>query len=257
MIVYGELVALLNFCVDFLLLLAANCLAGQPMEIKRSAWGAAVGSAYAYITMLTGFSFLSGSLWQILCYIGICVAAFGLGRSAVTKSVLFLFLSMALGGIAMGLHGGGYLTLLASAGILLLLCIIGFRGRPAAGGYASVEIRQGNICKRLTALLDTGNTLCDPVTGQRVLVVDVQIAAELFGISPEELADPIRTLSTGHYSGLRLIPYRSVGRSNGMLLGVQADSVRINGKNVHYLVAFAPESLGDPKTYQALAGGVI
>lgn len=257
MTVYGEFVALLNFCVDWLLLLATNCLAGYSMDAKRSAWGAAVGGVYAYAAMYNGLSILSGAFGQIICLIGICMAAFGIRRSAISRGVLFLLLSMALGGIAMSLHNGGYLSLLLSAGVLLGLCVIGFRGRTAGERYASVEIRMKNSCCRLTALLDTGNTLLDPLTGQRVLVVGAQAAFGLLGIAPEELADPISTLAKGRYPGLRLIPYRSVGRANGILLAVQADSVRINGKEAQYLVAFAPEGLDDRETYQALAGGAV
>ena len=55
--------------------------------------------------------------------------------------------------------------------------------------------------------------------------------------------------------GLRLIPYRAVGRG-GMLLALRFEDVVIGQKKGRALVAFDPGGLGTEQMYQALTGGV-
>ena len=55
--------------------------------------------------------------------------------------------------------------------------------------------------------------------------------------------------------GARLVPYRAVGKSGGMLLLMRLEEVRLGGRTVSPMVAFAPERIGEQGIYQALAGG--
>ncbi len=257
MVVYADLVVLLNFGVDLLLLLGTNRLAGYSLGLKRAVGASVIGGIYAYMCLLPGFRFFSGTIWRLVILVIMSVITFGLDRSALTRGVLFVFLSMALGGIAMGLNSGSFWTLIASAAGVLIMCIIGFRGTAGKTHYLPVELYYHGKCKHLTALVDTGNTLRDPITGQQVLVVGAQIAHEMLGLSTDQLRDPISVVGSGQYCGLRLIPYRAVGQPGGMLLAVQFEDVKIGGKPAGKLVAFAPDALGSREGYQALAGGVL
>jgi hypothetical protein len=90
-----------------------------------------------------------------------------------------------------------------------------------------------------------------------VLVTGAEVAQKLLGLSKQALANPVETMEAGKLAGLRLIPFRAVGRSHGMLLGVRLDAVKVAGQGTGTLVAFAPEGLGMDGEYQALAGGVL
>ena len=109
----------------------------------------------------------------------------------------------------------------------------------------------------MIALADTGNSLKDPVSGSQVLVVNPQVAWNLFHLTQRELFNPIETIQEVKIPGLRLIPYRSVGCPNGMLLGISMDSVIINGQRIGSVIAFSPEDFGKDVCYQALAGGMV
>ncbi len=170
---------------------------------------------------------------------------------------LFVFLSMALGGIALGLENKSFLGLLAGASLVALLCLIGFRGKATVKPFVTVLIDFRGQKRMLTALQDTGNTLQDPVTGRNVLVVGADIAREMIGLTQEELLHPLETMEKWGDVGLRLIPYRSVGQPGGMLLAIQPDSLQIGKEERKDLVAFAPQIIGRGEAYQALAGGVI
>lgn len=252
MTVYLDLVMLLNFGVDLLLLLGTNRLAGYPAGLGRAALASALGGMYAGACLLPGFSFLGNTLWRLVCLGLMAVIAFGWGRSALRRGVLFVLLSMALGGIALGLGSGGIWSLLAAAGGVCLLCGLGFREKVGRS-FVPVELRYGDKHLRLTALRDTGNTLRDPVTGQPVLVVGADTATALTGLTRQQLASPVASI--GAMPGLRLIPYRAVGNPGGMLLALRIPQVRIGTWQGSSLVAFAPEGLGREAEYQALTGG--
>jgi hypothetical protein len=95
------------------------------------------------------------------------------------------------------------------------------------------------------------------VTGEAVLIVGAEAAQKLLGMTGQEVGCPVETMASGKYSGLRLIPYRAVGQSCGMLLGIRLDEVVLGGVRTNTLVAFTAEGLSGAGEYQALAGGAI
>lgn len=255
--IYLDLVIVLNFLVDFLLILGTNRLAGNPPGVRRAAGAGAVGALYGAACVMPGFSFLGNTLWRLISLGLMAVIAFGWSADALRRGVLFVFLSMALGGIALGLGNGGFWAVIMGALGVAILCVVGFCGRSGAQKYVDVDIIHGNRRLRLTALLDTGNTLHDPVTGMPVLVADATSALKLLGLSPDQLAHPVETLATFGNRGLRLIPYHAVGQPTGMLLGLRVDQIQINGKKQDMIVAFAPQMIGRGRPYQALSGGSV
>ena len=253
--VYLDLVVLLNFLVDFLLLLGTNRLAGHPPGWKRCALAAALGGLYSGACMVRGLNFLGNTFWRLV-FLGLMgVIAFGADRSAWKRCALFVMLSMALGGIALGLGGGSFWVLLLSACGVWLLCRLGFGGTAGGREYVPLEIRHQGSTLRLTALRDTGNTLRDPISGEAVLVVSAAAAGKLTGLTAEQLRRPLETMGAHALPGLRLIPYRAVGQSGGMLLAMRFRQVTVGDKRGPALVAFAPDRIGEG--YQALMGGAL
>lgn len=257
MVVYLDLVLCLNFVVDILLLMGSNRLCGYPLKPGRCAAAAAVGSIYSGACMLPGFSFLGNAVWRLVSLLLMAVIAFGWCFTALRRGVLFVLLCMALGGIAMGMGSPGISGLVAAAAGVCMMCVIGFGGRHLGREYVTVTLTYGGKRRCLTALLDTGNTLKDPITGESVLVVGSDIAKELLGLTQTQLLSPVETMESHPTPGLRLIPYRAVGNPAGMLLALRMDAVTIDKKKAGTLVAFAPQILGRADGYQALAGGVI
>lgn len=255
--VYLDMVVLLNFVVDFLLLLGTNRLTGFPPCVPRAALAAGLGGVYAGMCLLPGFSFMGNLFWRLVSLGLMGVLAFGWNAGTLRRIVLFVFLCMALGGIALGLGQGGFPALIAAAVGVSVMCAVGFQGRAGGSTCVEVELCYQNKAVRLLALQDTGNTLRDPVTGQQVLVAGADIAQELLGLTVEQLRHPVETLSSGVLPGLRLIPYRAVGQSGSMLLGIRLPKVKIGNSRSEAIVAFAPEGLDRKGSYQALTGGTV
>lgn len=254
MVIYMDVVMLLNFLVDFLLLLGTDRLAGFPVGIKRCLLAAAFGAVYSGICILPRFYFLGNTLWRMVSLFLMASVAFGWNRSALRRSVVFVLLSMALGGIAVSLGEGRADRLILSAGGVWLLCRMGF-GNSMGQTYVPVTIYDGGRSIRILALKDTGNTLRDPITGEPVVVIGADTAEKLTGLTAEAFSDPMETLL--RYPGYRLIPYHAVGQPGGMLLAKRYTDVRMGNRQGAVLIGFAPEVINRAGAYQALTGGAL
>lgn len=250
---YVGIVMLLSSLVDFLLLIGTNRLCGYRASVWRCVLGALAGGVHSGLCMLGPPGFLGGPLWRGVSLAAMALIGFGMHKSAWRRGAVFAILSLALSGIAQGLGGSGVGAVAAAAAGLGLLCIVGFRGRLPGQVFVPVEISRGDTSVQLTALQDTGNTLQDPVTGEPVLVIDAKAAGRLTGLTKAQLQKPVETM--GVIPGLRLIPYRAVGKDGGLLLAMKFQNVRIGTCTGSKLVAFAPEGLGG--AYDALTGGIV
>lgn len=253
MVIYADIFFLINLMIDFLLLAGTNRLCGSSPRFGRCLLGASLGALYATVCILPGFYFLGNTLWRAVSLVGIAVAAYGLQRNTLRKASVFLFLSMALGGISTGIGKGDLPHLFLSVLLLGLVAFASFHGGFAQKRYVPVELRFGSLQKNLTALVDTGNLLRDPISGESVLVVGAEVATEMLGL---DVSDPVRAVEQGAVPGLRLIPFRSLGNPGGMLVGLKLDNVRIDGKEGSKIIGFSPYQFGENCTYQALAGGI-
>ena len=121
----------------------------------------------------------------------------------------------------------------------------------------------------LKAILDTGNLLKEPITGMPVIVVEKQ---ELYSILPANLLNHIDELIGGDQNNfieeieekeylkkLRIIPFSSIGKQNGLMLGLKADEVIIQKeeeqeKNQNVIIGIFSEQLSKNHSYSALIG---
>ena len=251
---YKWIVFFLSFVVDTLLLLAANRLCGYPARLIRIFCAGLLGGGYSLWCLIPGFQFLGSFLWRIVFLSLVGLLAYGLRVYAIRRTAVYVFLSLALSGVMAGMGKGGVIGCISAAGIVLLLSFFGFRSKLGGSSYLPVELSYGDKCMQITALQDTGNTLRDPITGHRVLVVGADVAQQLTGLTPNQLKSPIDSI--GVLPGLRLIPYHTVD-TQSFLLAIRLPKVKIGTWQGATLVAFAPKSLSSEGAYQALTGGVV
>lgn len=242
--------AVINFLVNALLLAGTAGMGGRWLPLSRLLAASLIGAAYAAGCLIPGFAFLGALHWRVISLILMSLIAFG---PEFRSGCIFGVLTMALEGTALAYGRGGRWQLpLFAAGLFLLgKFAFGLPGRK----LLPVEIEGNGKRLKLTALLDTGNELRDPITAEPVLVIDSEKAKELTGLTREQLGRPLETMTRVPLPGLRLIPYRAVGAEKGLLLAIRVPAVRIGGKKRPGIVAMAPQSFGED--FQAIAGGMF
>ena len=285
-VIYLDTLFGLNALMDYLLLLASARLAGEQMYRLRMALGALLGGAYAAASVLPGMGFLTHPACKIGSAVLMVVVGLGSSRRLLRQIVIFFALACTFGGgiLAITLLGGQGLllgqgivysgmdlkiVLLSAAGCYAVLTLVlGRVGRhsAASGEVVSARLRLGDREVAIPTLVDTGNTLSDPVSGRPVIVVDADNLDPLFpkgsGFAREELTAPdriLQRLNSGQWRGrFRLLPYRAVGVECGLLLAVRLDQVRINGVDRGtMLAALSPTPVSDGGGYRALIGDIV
>lgn len=253
--VYLDAVFLLNGIVDLLLILGTNRLTGFPPNFKRAVPGAVLGGIYGSLCLIPGLHFLGSILWRIVFLGLIGMISFGLDRTLLRRGAIFLLLSMALGGIAAGAGARDFLAVCLCAGLVGVLCTVGFGGGQIGRSYVPVELNWKGRTVKLLALEDTGNILRDPLTGEQVLVCGADVGAELLDLPESSFSNPVTLLTDGIIPGLRLIPYHSVGQPCALMAVLRLKNVRIGPVTQDPLVAFAPHRIGSGEEFRMLTGG--
>ena len=257
MVIYLDLVILLNFVVDLLLLTATAKLSGFPVRLPAILMASGIGSVYAAVcTLLPTAGLSSAPVWCGVLF-AMCGICFGWKGSALRCAALFLLLSFALCGLTMSFSRSNIGAILLPAAAMVGACYLVLPHGCGAQQLVHVTLRNGQQQRSFFALRDTGNTLKDPLTGRSVMVLGAALSQQLTGFSRHILSDPVAAMAEGKITGLRLIPYRSVGQPNGMLLCAKMDELRINGEISDMLVAFAAEDIGKNAGYEALTGGIL
>ena len=274
-VVYIDLLFGLNFTANYLLLLGAGRMAGTVLHRLRIAAGAALGAVYAAAAFFPGFEWLTA--WPCKAGAGVLMvlAAFGGGRKLLRTCVLFFGASAALAGGVLAVQLLGGIPLTAPNGIfytqtdlrlLLLLFVLCyfvlsffFRrvGVHGSRELTPVRIRLLGQVFSLTALVDSGHCVTDPVTNRPVLIADGACLSGCLpsGVSARKPIESVRRCQELGLRGARLIPYRAVGVECGLLLALPAEQVRIGGKTQDgLLVALSPTPLDDGGGYQVLVG---
>ena len=255
--VYVDGIMVINFLVDYLLLLGTNRLSGFPSDQKRLLAASLLGAVYSGVCLLPDFRFLGNTLWRLVSLGLLGSVAFGWNRSTLRRCGVFVLLSFSLGGFALCLGNADARVLMLAGLGLWCLCRLSVDGALGSREYIPLEICSGERSVKLLALRDTGNTLKDPVTGEQALVIAPSAAVKLTGLTEQQIKNPLATITSRCLPGLRLIPFRTVGQGSGMMLAMGFDHVTMNGRSRRALVAFAPEHFDANAAYQALTGGVV
>lgn len=278
MVVYGDILFVLNLVLDYGLLMATARIAGCPFVRLRLLAGALFGGLYALLIFVPGLEFLSAVPLRLCSGVVMLLMAFGGQRRFFHLLLVFAGVTMAVGGGVLALTAVGSATLyggvvgtgadflaviLAGAAGCMLLSL-GFRRKGALGrrNYAQVSLALGERSTSFRALVDTGNSLTDQ-SNRRVIVADWQVLGELLppeiGLERADVQSPgsgfeklARVLGPGR---VRLLSYRTVGLSDGLLLALRPDRVEINGrKRPGMLVAASAHPVSDGGEYQGLVG---
>lgn len=286
--VYIDVLFGFNFAVDYILLLITARLSGIKTNRARIIAAAAVGGIYAVFVYFPQASLLYSGLFKIAATVIICIIAFGCGsiKGIIRNSLTFFMCSLVLAGTALFFYyaSGGtvrlkngvpyvqmsFKTFVISGAICYVLLSVIFRAR--AKDKSGKEIIKLTVCgngKKLSvsALVDTGCSLTEPIGGKPVMICDISSASGLFDgealkilsaygrSSPAECIAKMSEICD--VRKFKLVPYRTAGSENGIMLAFRPDSIeKRNGQKIDALIGISNSEISGENGYTALIGVV-
>lgn len=266
--VYGDILLLINFSMDFLALYLSAKLLHLRIRTVSLMLAAIVGAGYALLSLFLHTGNLAITLLNIVISCAMVAIAFLPRRfGAFFKSAaVFYGISFLLGGSMTALynlcnsflfsdriHAFGNTTNLEtelSFGWFVLLAVISacaslllgrLFSRSAAKATASVKIELAGRSVGLTLLCDSGNMLCDPISGTPVLIcafraIEPVLYDQLRAFFADPIPDRIALLKRDAARRVRVIPVRGVGDS-GMLFAFRPDRLLVGDTPTEALIA--------------------
>ncbi len=292
MTIYLDVVMLENLCMNFIILFATGYIMKINMNKLRLLASSLLGSVYSVVSYLEILPLYSNFFMKILLSILMVYIAFNSHslKKLCKQLVIFYLTSFVFGGCAFallyfirpkdilmknGVYIGTYPIKIALLGgivgfiiICIAFCIVKTKLKKKDMLY-EITIKMEGKTLSLNAMLDTGNLLKEPITGMPVIVVEKD---ELYSIIPTNVLEHIEELLGGdnysicdkveekeYLTKFRVIPFSSIGKQNGLMLGLKADEVVIEKEEFFIerddvIIGIFPHKLGKSSNYAALIG---
>ena len=129
----------------------------------------------------------------------------------------------------------------------------------------NIKVEINGVEIQTQAMIDTGNLLKEPITNIPVIVIEHSL---LYDIIPSQILNNLENILGGelskeiqeeYISKFRVIPFSSLGKQNGMLLGIKGKNLIINIKDEtkvipEVIVGIYNKSLTKRGEYRCLLG---
>ena len=292
MTVYLDIIFVENILMNYIILFATLIILkvknrGQQIRLFASS---VIGSSYAIIVYLNIIPIYSNIITKIILSIVMIYVAFNPQnvKQLLKQLLIFYLTSFVFGGCAFaliyfikpervkmnnGVFVGTYpikVTLIAGI-IAFIITQIAFKINKirldSKNTFINIKIYYEEKILEVKALLDSGNMLKDPISGMPVIIIEKEI---LHKIIPEEILNYIENIVGGeeqrektevkkYLSKIRMVPFMSIGKENGMLLGIRIDKVKIETEEINIekdnvIAGIYNQKLTKDNKYNALIG---
>ena len=259
MTIYLDVVIIENLIMNSIIIYATAIITKSKIKHIRILISSLIGAIYSVLSYISNLAIFSNLFTKILLSIIMVYIAFNpkdiktLGKI----TLLFYLTSFVFGGVAFamiyiikpqnilmkdGLFLGTYplKTIFLGAIVASIILITAFKVVKSKFSkkdmFCNINIKIQGKEKNIKVMVDTGNLLKDPISGMPVIVIE---HTELYDILPKEILNNLEKILGGdleeipenikneYLSKLRVIPYSSLGKQNGMLLGIKADEVKV------------------------------
>ncbi len=245
-VIYIDMFLLINFLINYFLLLSAKRLSSAAGSRVRIAFASGVGALFALVILLPPMHLAVQLLYKVATGLVLVLLAFKLISVKMFLKAAFWFTACSFllaGAILVCIVGFSFQGvnvnnlafnfsispfLLFSCMLVVYSCvylITVFFGPPAALQMAQTKVQIGGVTLQLNAMYDTGFRLEDPLSGRPVVLASYQAC---------KTSLPPLTIQTleGYYSGkyerlpggLRLLPFRTAS-GQGIVPAISADMV--------------------------------
>ncbi len=291
MTIYIDVVLIENLIMNFIILLATGLILKENIKIIRLLLSSLLGAIYSVVSYMSILEIYTSMILKVILSIVMIYLAFNpqTVKKMWKELLIFYLTSFVFGGAAFafiyiikpqnilmknGLFLGTYplKTIILGAIIAFIIIIAAFTVVKSKISkkdmFCEVEIKIDEKTIKTTAMLDTGNLLKEPITNTPVIVVEHTL---LYDCIPEEILNHLEELLGGDFKNisenikneyiakLKFIPFSSLGKQNGMLLGIKADYIKIKeeereSKKKNIIVGIYNKSLTKRGEYRALLG---
>lgn len=259
MTIYIDIVLIENLIMNYIILYTTGIVLKRKLKHIRLIIGSLLGAIYSIIAYMGIANIYSTFGFKILLSILIVFISFNPPnvKKMCKDILLFYLISSVFGGVAFsliyiikpqniimrnGIFSGTYpvKTIALGAIVAFLIIIIGFKivkkKISEKDMFCQIEIYLNGKQINTNAMIDTGNLLKEPITNIPVIVVEHTL---LYECIPKEILNNLELIIGGDFKNipekikedyilkLKLIPYSSLGKPNGMLLGVKAEKIKI------------------------------
>lgn len=291
MTIYIDVVLIENLIMNYIILFSTAIILKIKMKHIRLILGSLLGSIYSVIAYMSILEIYSSMILKIILSIIIVYIAFNPQNvKQMWKNILIFYLtSFVFGGAAFaliyivkpqdilmknGLFLGTYplKTVMLGAIIAFIVITTAFtivKSKISKKDmYCDIEIKLHDKAIKTKAMIDTGNMLKEPITNTPVIVVEHTL---LYDCIPKEILNNLENILGGDFekipedikikyiSKLKLIPFSSLGKQNGMLLGIKPEYMKIieeekEEKKDNVIIGIYNKSLTKKGEYRALIG---
>lgn len=260
MTVYLDVVFMENVLMNYIIIFATGVVIKAECKKWRILAGSLVGAVYTVVMYLNIIPIYSNFIMKLVLSVVIVYIAFKTKsvKRLVKNLIIFYLVSFIFGGcvfalmyflqpqmaeIRNGVFVGAYPLKVALIGGFVAFIILQVSFKLVKNKFSKkdmiydVDIFINENQVKVRALLDTGNLLKDPITGFPVIVVEHK---SLSKVLPEKVLDNLDKILGGDIDELtknekfnktisrfRIIPFSSLGKQNGLLLGIKADKICI------------------------------
>ncbi len=291
MTVYIDVVLIENLIMNYIIIFATGIILKIKMKQIRIILGSLIGAIYTIIAYVSNLRIYSNFILKFILSIIIVYVSFNpQTQKQLWKSLLIFYLtSLVFGGAAFAIiyvvrpqeilrnnqliFGTTSMKIILFSAILAFIVIIlAFKivknKISKKDMFCDIEVKINEEIIKTKAMIDTGNFLKEPITNKPVVVIEHTL---LYHCIPKQILNNIEQILGGDFSNipeeireeyiskLKFIPFSSLGKQNGMLIGINAKYIKIKSEeneniNENVIVGIYNKSLTKRGEYRALIG---
>lgn len=260
-VIYIDILFLINFLLDSGLLLIAGRLSGKTPHPLRILSGGILGGIYACLGFFVNLPAICTIFIKFLASsIMIFTTFYPFSRKEFIRIILSFYLqTFLLGGtlsalfyfsgkpavMSNNIYYFPFSTFELILSALPLITALSFYWKKSKNRllshdkYCTVTISHLGKTFTLEGLIDSGNSLFDPISSLPAIIIPVSLCEKLF--DPETFS----IIKSGNLTdlllkGFRILPYSTVSDNSGNMSGFIPDDCKINLNPVSCVIAFSP-----------------
>lgn len=288
--IYIDIIVLENLIMNYIILYATGLISKNKIYYLRIFIASLIGAIYAVTQYISKLNIYSNSIIKLILSVIIVFVAFNPQdvKKMCKQLVLFYLTTFTFGGIATyliyvlkpqniiiknGMFVGTYVLKVIFIGAILgtVILIIAFKFAKnkitKKDMICKIKIKMNGKEKILNTMVDTGNMLKEPITGNPVVVVE---KTELYELLPKEILNNTESILGGDFEKipeeikneyiqkLKMIPFSSLGKQNGMLVGIKPEKLEVINEQTeernNAIIGIYNKSLTKRGEYNALIG---